>query len=249
MRRDDLAGFLAGYLEVGRFADVAPNGLQVPGRERIERLVLAVSASRRVFERAAEAGADAVLVHHGLFWERQPRSIDAVMKGRLQVLFGAELSLFAYHLPLDHHREVGNNVQLVGRLGFELAERRFGPTGGGAVGERAEGIEMIQLASRLAGLVGGAAVVHAHGPEHVRSIGVISGGAPDQFSEAIALGLDAFVTGEVAEPTQAIAREAKANFVAIGHYNSEKFGVIALGDVIRERFGVDVQFVDVPNAA
>jgi dinuclear metal center YbgI/SA1388 family protein len=249
MRRDDLADFLADYLEVARFADVAPNGLQVPGRERVERLALAVSSSLRVFERAVEAGADAVLVHHGLFWERQPRSIDAVMKGRLKALFDADASLFAYHLPLDHHREVGNNVQLIGRLGFDLSEQRFGPTGGGAVGELADGIELTQLASRLVGVVGGAAVVHAHGPERVRRIGVISGGAPGQFPEAIALGLDAYVTGEVGEPTQAIAREANANFVAIGHYNSEKFGVIALGDVIRERFGVEVQFVDVPNAA
>ena len=249
MRRDDLAVFLADYLAVDRYPDVAPNGLQVPGAPEIDRLALAVSSSLRVFERAADAGAQALLVHHGLFWERQPRSIDRVLKARLQALFTADLSLFAYHLPLDGHREVGNNVQLVRRLGFDLTDQTFGPGQVGAIGERVGGIEVTQLASRLAGLVGGAAVVHAHGPEQVSRIGAISGGAPGHLPEAVALGLDAYVTGEVAEPTQAIAREAKANFIAIGHYNSEKFGVIALGDVIHERFGVEVQFVDVPNAA
>jgi dinuclear metal center YbgI/SA1388 family protein len=247
--RDDLARFLADYLAVDRFPDVAPNGLQVPGSPEIDRLALAVSSSLRVFERAAAAGAQAILVHHGLFWERQPRTIDAVLKARLQALFDANLSLLAYHLPLDHHREVGNNVQLVHRLGFDLSAQTFGPNEIGAIGELPDGIEVTQLASRLAGLVGGAAVVHAHGPERVHRIGVISGGAPGYLPEAIALGLDVYVTGEVAEPTQALAREAKANFIAIGHYNSEKFGVVALGDVIHERFGVEVHFVDVPNAA
>ena len=249
MHRDDLARFLADYLAVDRFSDVAPNGLQVPGAPEINRLVLAVSSSLRVFERAAAAGAQAVLVHHGLFWERQPRSVDPVLKARLKALFDADLSLLAYHLPLDHHREVGNNVQLIHRLGFDLSDQTFGPTGGGAIGELAEGIEVAQLASRLAGLVGGGATVHAHGPERVRRVGVISGRAPAQFAEAISLGLDAYVTGEVAEPTQSLAREAKANFIAIGHYNSEKFGVLALGDVINQRFVVALQVVDDPNAA
>jgi dinuclear metal center YbgI/SA1388 family protein len=250
--RDDLAAFLADYLQIERCRDVAPNGLQVPGAERVRHLVLGVSASLPLFRRAAAAGAQAVLVHHGLFWERQPRSIDQVMKGRLEALFTAGLNLFAYHIPLDRHREVGNNVQLVRRLGLDLSDRPFGRYDGdwiGAVGLAPDGLELAQLASRLAGLTGGAAVVHAHGPEPVRTIGVISGGAAGSFAEAIAAGLDVFVTGEVAEPTQAIAREAGANFVAIGHYNSEKFGVLALGDLLADRFGLTIEFVDLPNAA
>jgi dinuclear metal center YbgI/SA1388 family protein len=249
VHRDDLVRFLADYLAVDRYPDVAPNGLQVPGAAEVTRLALAVSSSLRVFERAAEAGAHALLVHHGLFWDRQPRAIDHVLKARLQALFAADLNLLAYHLPLDAHREVGNNVQLIRRLGFDLSDHTFGPSGIGAIGELAGGIEVTQLASRLAGLVGGAAVVHAHGPEQVRRVGVVSGGAAGYLPEAIALGLDAYVTGEVAEPTQAIAREANANFIAIGHHNSEKFGVLALGDLLAARFGLDVQFIDVPNAA
>jgi len=250
--RDDLAAFLADYLQIDRCRDVAPNGLQVPGAERVHHLVLGVSSSLQLFRRAAAAGGQAVLVHHGLFWERQPRSIDPVMKGRLEALFAADLSLFAYHIPLDRHREVGNNVQLVRRLGLELSDRPFGRYDGdsiGAVGTAADGLELTQLASRLAGLTGGAAVVHAYGPERIRTLGVISGGAASGFSEAIAAGLDCFVTGEVAEPTQSIAREAGANFVAIGHYNSEKFGVLALGDLLAARFGLTIEFVDLPNAA
>jgi dinuclear metal center YbgI/SA1388 family protein len=250
--RDELAAFLADYLQVDRCRDLAPNGLQVPGRERVEHLVAGVSASLQLFRRAAADGAHAVLVHHGLFWERQPRSIDGVMKARLAALFDADLSLYAYHIPLDRHREVGNNVQLVRRLGLELSDRPFGRYDGdwiGAVGESAEGLELTALASRLAALTGGAAVVHAHGPERVRTVGVVSGGAAGSLAEAIAAGLDVFVTGEVAEPTQAIARESGANFVAIGHYNSEKFGVLALGDLLAQRFGLRVEFVDVPNLA
>ncbi|HEV8638872.1 MAG TPA: Nif3-like dinuclear metal center hexameric protein [Chloroflexota bacterium] len=250
--RDELAAFMADYLQVERCRDVAPNGLQVPGAERVRHLILGVSASLQLFRRAAAAGAQAVLVHHGLFWERQPRSIDPLLKARLAVLFDADLSLFAYHIPLDRHREVGNNVQLVRRLGLELGDRPFGRYDGdwiGAVGLAPDGLELTALASRLAALTGGAAVVHAHGPERVRTVGVVSGGAAGSFAEAIAAGLDVFVTGEVAEPTQAIARETGANFVAIGHYNSEKFGVLALGDLLAARFGLTTEFVDLPNAA
>jgi dinuclear metal center YbgI/SA1388 family protein len=250
--RDELAAFLADYLQVDRCRDVAPNGLQVPGAERVRHLVLGVSASHRLFERAAAAGAQAVLVHHGLFWERQPRSIDQILKRRLQLLFDADLSLFAYHIPLDRHREVGNNVQLVRRLGLDLSDRPFGRHDGdwiGAIGLAADGLDLAQLASRLAGLTGGAATVHAYGPERIRTVGVISGGAAGAFAEAIEAGLDVYVTGEIAEPTQAIAREASANFVALGHYNSEKFGVIALGELLADRFGLAIEFVDLPNAA
>ncbi len=250
--RDELAAFLADYLQVGRCRDVAPNGLQVPGAERIDHLVLGVSASLQLFRRAAAAGAQAVLVHHGLFWERQPRSIDRLMKGRLEALFADDLNLFAYHIPLDRHREVGNNAQLVQRLGLDLSDRPFGLYDGdwiGAVGLAADGLELTQLASRLAGLTGGAALIHAYGPERLGTVGVISGGAAGSFAEAIAAGLDVFVTGESAEPIQALAREAGANFIAIGHYNSEKFGVLALGDLLANRFGLAVEFVDLPNAA
>jgi dinuclear metal center YbgI/SA1388 family protein len=247
--RDEIIAFLDELLEAPDFSDYGPNGLQVPGKEQVERVVTGVSAHRELFERAAEAGADLVIAHHGLFWDSHPRSVSRAMKERLQILFGADISLAAYHLPLDAHPEVGNNALICAELGLERAEP-FGEHHGrtvGFVGRSAEGIPFGELRERCERLFGREPFVWDSGPELVRSIGIVSGGAASDFGEVIALGLDAFLTGEPAEYAMADARESGVHFIAAGHYATETFGVRRLGELVAERFGVEHRFVEAPN--
>jgi dinuclear metal center YbgI/SA1388 family protein len=247
--RDEIVAYLDELLEVGSFSDYGPNGLQVPGAEEVSLVVTGVSAHRELFERAVEAGAQLVVCHHGLFWDSGPRAIGPAMKERLRLLFDADLSLAAYHLPLDAHPEVGNNALICEALGLVRAEP-FGDHGGrpiGFVGRSPEGIPFPELRRRCADAFGQEPFVWDAGPELVRSVGIISGGAPGDLSEAVDRHLDAFVTGEAAEFAMADARENGVHFVAGGHYATETFGVRRLGDLLSHRFGVEHHFVAVPN--
>jgi dinuclear metal center YbgI/SA1388 family protein len=248
-RRDEIVAFLDDVLEIGSFADYGPNGLQVPGAEEVSLVASGVSAQRALFERAAEAGAELVLCHHGLFWDFHPRSIGPAMKARLKVLFDSDISLAAYHLPLDAHPEVGNNALICERLGLErsepLAEHKGRPIG--FVGRSPAGIPFADLRERCATVFGQEPFVWDAGPETVHSVGVVSGGAPGSFHEAIARGVDAFLTGETAEHVMAEARENGVHFIAGGHYATETFGIRRLGELVADRFGVEHRFVDVPN--
>jgi dinuclear metal center YbgI/SA1388 family protein len=248
-RRDEIVAFLDELLEIGSFADYGPNGLQVPGAEEVSAVVTGVSAQAELFERAAEAGAELVLCHHGLFWDFHPRSLGPAMKRRLKLLFDADISLAAYHLPLDAHPEVGNNAVICAGLGLERAERLAEHKGRaiGFVGRSAEGIPFAELRERCASLFGQEPFVWDAGPETVRSVGVVSGGAPGDFHQAIARGVDAFITGETAEHVMAEARENGVHFIAGGHYATETFGIRRLGELVAERFRVEHDFVDVPN--
>jgi dinuclear metal center YbgI/SA1388 family protein len=245
----DIISYLDDLLEAPDFPDYGPNGLQVPGREEVTTVATGVSAHRELFERAAEAGAQLVIAHHGLFWDFHPRSLSPTMKQRLRVLFDNEIALAGYHLPLDAHPEVGNNALICAALGLERAEP-FGRHRGrsvGFVGRSTEGIAFDELRRRCVDAFGQEPFVWDSGPEVVRSVGIVSGAAASSFGEAIALGLDAFITGEPAEYTMADAREAGVHFIAGGHYATETFGVRALGERLAERFGVRHVFVDVPN--
>ena len=248
-RRDEIVAFLDELLEIRSFADYGPNGLQVPGAEEVSTVVTGVSAQLELFERAAEARAQLVLCHHGLFWDFHPRWIGPAMKKRLKLLFDADMSLAAYHLPLDAHPVVGNNALICGALGLEraepLAEHKGRPIG--FVGRSADGIPFSELRERCASVFGQEPFVWDAGPETVHSVGVVSGGAPGNFHEAIARGLDAFLTGETAEHVMADARENRVHFIAGGHYATETFGIRRLGELVAERFGVAHRFVDVPN--
>jgi dinuclear metal center YbgI/SA1388 family protein len=247
-RTDQIIDFLDALLVPSAFDDYGPNGLQVPGRAEIESLVTGVSAGLELFERAAELGAGLVLVHHGLFWgARGP--IDVPEKRRLKVLFDADIALAAYHLPLDAHLEVGNNAILARELGAAGAEP-FARARGAHIGVRAAFAEAIapgELRERVARVTGREPLAFLDGPERIRTIGIVSGGGSDNLDDAIAAGLDAFVTGEPIERTMLRARESGIHFIAAGHYATETFGVRALGDVLAERFGVAHTFVDVPN--
>jgi dinuclear metal center YbgI/SA1388 family protein len=247
--RDEIVSYLDELLEIHSFTDYGPNGLQVPGAEEVSLVATGVSAQRELFERAAAAGAELVLCHHGLFWDFHPRSVSPRMKQRLELLFDADVSLAAYHLPLDAHPEVGNNALICERLGLEraepFAEHKGRPIG--FVGRSAEGIEFDELRRRCAEAFGQEPFVWDSGPDTVHSVGVVSGGAPGSFNEAIARGLDAFLTGETAEHVMADAREAGVHFIAGGHYATETFGITRLGELVAEKFGVQHRFVDIPN--
>jgi dinuclear metal center YbgI/SA1388 family protein len=248
-RRDQIVAFLDELLEIDGFTDYGPNGLQVPGAEKVSKIATGVSAQRELFERAAEQGAQLVLCHHGLFWDFHPRTIGPAMKERLRILFDADMSLAGYHLPLDAHPEVGNNALICEALGLERAEP-FGEHKGrpvGFVGRSPDGVPFEELRRRCASAFGQEPFVWDAGPETVRSVGIVSGGAAGDFGEAIALGLDAFLTGEPAEHVMADARENGVHFIAGGHYATETVGIRRLGELAAERFGVDHVFLDVPN--
>jgi len=247
--RDEIIAFLDELLEIDGFGDMGPNGLQVPGADSVSRVVTGVSAQRELFERAAASGAELVLCHHGLFWDFQPRAIRPALKQRLKVLFDADISLAAYHLPLDAHPEVGNNALICAALGLERAEPFAEHRGRliGLVGRSAEGIPIADLKRRCAETFEQEPFVWECGPEVVRSVAVISGGAPGDFGGAIDLGVDAFLTGETAEHVMVDARENGVHFIAGGHYATERLGIRRLGELVAERFRVEHQFVEIPN--
>jgi dinuclear metal center YbgI/SA1388 family protein len=247
--RDRIIAFLDELLDIDGFTDYGPNGLQVAGAEEVSLVVTGVSAQRELFEQAAAAEAELVLCHHGLFWEFHPRSIGPAMKERLKILFDADMSLAAYHLPLDAHPEVGNNALICVALGLDRAEP-FGEHKGrpiGVVGRSAEGIAFAELCRRCADAFGQDPFAWDCGPEVVHSVGIVSGGASGDFAEAIARGLDAFVTGEPAEHVMADARESRVHFISGGHYATERFGIRRLGELVAERFGIEHRFVEIPN--
>jgi dinuclear metal center YbgI/SA1388 family protein len=243
--------YLDALLEVDGFEDLGPNGLQVPGGAETDIVVTGVSAQLELFQRARDVGAGLVLAHHGLFWDFQPRELDVRMARRLRILLEHGIALAGYHLPLDAHPEHGNNALLANRLGCDRTEP-FGSHHGrtiGVVGHFAgDGVPIAELVERVAMLDPSRdPLVFDAGPRQVRTIGLISGSAAGNLDEAIAAGLDAFLTGEPKEHVMADAREAEIHFIAAGHYATETLGIQRLGDLVAERFGVRHEFVDIPN--
>lgn len=241
---------LDGLLQPSGFTDYGPNGLQVPGPAEVARVVTGVSAQVELFERAAEAGAQLVLVHHGLFWDFQPTGLSARTLGRLRVLLDHDMALAAYHLPLDAHPEVGNNALIARALGC-TAHEGFGEHCGALIGRLAtfeSPVPIAALLERVQAACGGREpLLQGAGPAAVRRIAIASGSAADLLDEAVAAGADALLTGEPREHVMADAREAGVHFIAAGHYATETLGVRALGDRLAERFGVEHLFLDIPN--
>jgi dinuclear metal center YbgI/SA1388 family protein len=249
--RDEIVQYLNDYLQVDKFKDYGPNGMQVIGRPAVNRVGLGVSANLECFRQAVEQQVDMLIVHHGLFWDNMPREIGAMMKARLKLLFEHDISLLAYHLPLDAHPEKGNNVLWLNRLGFTVEGVALGGSRGmpiGAIGAAPKRLILSDVVEQITRETGVAPLVYALGPQTVRRLGVVTGGGQGYLLEAIARGCDTFLTGEVGEPTQGIAQEEGVNFIAAGHYNSEKIGVRALGTLLQAQFGVETIFCDVPNS-
>ncbi len=238
------------WLQPQLFKDYGPNGLQVEGRERVRHVVSGVTASRALIDAAIADGADAVVVHHGLFWRGQDGRVTGWMKQRLQRLLAHDINLIAYHLPLDAHPTLGNNVQLARVLGIALADgERFGDQRLGFVGERAMP-SAHALADDVAARLGrGVTVVAEPTDRPVRRIGLCTGGAQGYFEAAIAAGVDVFITGEISEPQAHYARESGVAFIACGHHASERYGAPALAQALADRFGLTHRFIDVPNPA
>ncbi len=236
-------------LSPDEFRDYAPNGLQVEGVRSISKIVTGVSACMPLFEAAVEKGAQAVLVHHGMFWQSDPRPVTGGLKRRLAYLLKRDLSLIGYHLPLDRHATLGNNALLADTL--ELTNRTpFGSYNGmpiGVMGTLAHPTSVASFMERVKERINPHARIHPFGPTNVASVALVSGGAPELVREAVAKRADLYLTGEESEWVYHLSREEGIHYVAAGHHATETFGVRALGEELAKTFGIEVEFVDIPN--
>jgi dinuclear metal center YbgI/SA1388 family protein len=251
VKRDVLINFINKTLDYDKKKDpYGPNGLQVIGKENISKIVLGVSANLALFQKAAEWRADMVIVHHGLFWNGDERIIGKVMKARLKILFDKDITLLGYHLLLDNHPTLGNNAQMIKLIGAKIG-KEFGDADNVNWGFEAEfkpKISLQQLEKKLRKILKADPKFFAYGQKLIGRLAVVSGGGPALIKEALNKKLDAFVTGEAKESTEALAKEGGINFIYLGHYNSEKFGVIALGKLLKKKFPeLEIKFIDIPN--
>jgi dinuclear metal center YbgI/SA1388 family protein len=249
LSRHRLLSYLDRYLEAQTGSDYCPNGLQVEGRSEIGRIVTGVSACRKLFTRAAELDADAVLVHHGLYWRGDEQPLVGLLYQRVKLLVDAGINLLAYHLPLDRHPKVGNNAVAARRFGIE-SPKPFGDLEGlpvGFAGTLSTPLSPTDFSARCHHVFGQEPLSFDSGPDPIRSAAFVSGAAERLFHTAIAEGYDAYVTGEVSEWVMNVAGESKTHFFAAGHYATERLGVQALGAHLTAELGLEVEFVDVPN--
>ena len=259
IQREALLAYLEDLLNVGAFADYAPNGLQVEGRGEVKKIVGGVTACQALVDVAVERGADALLVHHGYFWKGESPCIIGIKQRRLKALLAADINLLAYHLPLDAHPMLGNNAQLANLLGLQR-EGSFGSGDGGEkagpdigqYGRLAEPQSAQNFAALLAEKLGRTPLFIAGNgsggaASEIRTIAWCSGAAQGYIEQAVRLGVDAFLTGEISEQTVHIAREQGIHFFSAGHHATERGGVQALGTHLAARFDVEFEFVDIDN--
>lgn len=247
--REELQSYLDTLLEAGRFKDYGPNGLQVEGRPQVRRIVSGVTASLALIEAAVADGADALLVHHGLFWRGQDGRLTGWLKRRVALLMAHDINLYAYHLPLDAHGELGNNAQLGRELGL-LADGRFGEQQLGFIGAPQQAwADAAALAGHVRQRLGRPVTCIGGDGRPLRRIAWCSGGAQGYFEAAIAAGADAFLTGEISEPQAHLARETGVAFLACGHHATERYGAPAVAAHVAAQFGLAHRFIDIDNPA
>lgn len=246
MKREELLGYLDELLVPGKFRDYCPNGLQVEGRAEITRIVAGVTASQDLLDAAVALHADAILVHHGYFWKGEDGRVTGIRRQRLATLLAKDINLLAYHLPLDAHPELGNNAQLARLLGF-VPESRFGEQDIAWLGALAEPCDLSTLTARVSAVLGRQPLVIGGDDRMIRRIGWCSGGAQGYFEQAIALGVDAYLSGEISEQTVHLARESGVAYLAAGHHATERYGVQALAGHLARQFGIACEFVDLDN--
>lgn len=246
MKLTEMLDYTGQLLQVERFRDYCPNGLQVEGRAEVQSIASGVTASMALLEKAVEIGADAVLVHHGYFWKGEDARVIGIKRARLKRLLENDISLLGYHLPLDAHPELGNNAQLAQLLGFSL-EGWFGDQSIAAYGCAIQPLSLMELAQQVEVRLGRAPLAIGDPERQVRRVAWCSGAAQDYLELAVALGVDAFLTGEVSERTTHLARESGVAFIAAGHHATERYGVRALGEHLAQRFGLMHYFIDIEN--
>lgn len=247
----DLTAYLEDCLKPHEFHDYCPNGLQVEGRAQVGRLVSGVTASQALLDAAIDWGADAILVHHGYFWKGEDARVVGMKRRRLGALLANDISLLAYHLPLDAHPELGNNAQLGLLLGVPLASHEpLPPEMGAAVGNiatLAPAVAAAELVQRLSAAIGRQALYVGDPDLTVNRLAWCTGGAQGYIEAAVAAGADLYITGEASEQTVHVAREEGIGFVAAGHHATERYGAKALGEHLAERFGLEHRFIDIDN--
>lgn len=236
------------YLNAARISDYCPNGLQVEGRPQVRRIVSGVTASQALLDAAIEADADVVLVHHGYFWKGENPCVTGMKRRRLHTLLTHDISLLAYHLPLDLHSEVGNNVQLAAQLGITVEGplEPDNPRTVGLIGSLPEPTSAQAFAQRVQQVLGREPLL-VEGDAMIRRVGWCTGGGQGYIDQAIAAGVDLYLTGEASEQTFHSARENGISFIAAGHHATERYGVQALGDYLAKRFAIEHLFIDCPN--
>lgn len=242
--RKKIVKFCEDYLKVSDFKDYCVNGLQVEGKEEVKKIVAGVSFSKKLIKAAIEKNADMILVHHGLFVNPigSPPSIKGVTRNRLKLLLQNDISLIGFHLPLDAHPIVGNNIGLAKILGLKKTK----PFYVGYCGELEKAIDFEKFVALLEKKLDTKTIVKAEGKKKVKKIGIVSGGASPSYEEAKELGMDVFICGDIREEVVRGIEEAEINFINAGHYNTEKLGVQNLGKLISKKFGIKVEFVDIP---
>jgi dinuclear metal center YbgI/SA1388 family protein len=246
-----ITDYLDVLLEVGKFNDYSPNGLQVEGRREVGILISGVTASQALIDAAIEADADAVLVHHGYFWRGESATLTGMKRRRIKALLDHDISLLAYHLPLDAHPLYGNNASLAAVLGFQVD----GVVGSGPAkgllfyGQPAQPLSAQALAARIGESLGRAPLLVEASDRPVRTIAWCTGGAQGYIEEAARLGVDAYLSGEISEQTTHAAREHGVHFFAAGHHATERYGVASLGQHLAAQFGLTHMFIDIDNPA
>ena len=236
------------YLNAARISDYCPNGLQVEGRPQVRRIVSGVTASQALVDAAVEVEADVLLVHHGYFWKGENPCITGMKRRRLQTLLANDISLLAYHLPLDMHAEVGNNVQLAAQLGITVEGplEPENPRTVGLLGSLGEAMNPRDFARHVQQVLGREPLL-VEGEAMIRRVGWCTGGGQGYIDQAIAAGVDLYLTGEASEQTFHSARENGISFIAAGHHATERYGIGALGEFVAQKYKLKHQFVDIPN--
>ena len=248
MERDKLVDYLNRFLKIDEFSDLGPNGLQVEGKKEITKIVTGVSACVELFEKAIALNAQAIIVHHGIIWDFERPIYRGSSKKRVKILLENDLNLLAYHLPLDAHEIVGNNIQIAKQL--ELMDiEPFGDYKGTAIGISGdvEPITSKKFFNRVKTLINENALIFPFGPQKIKTVGIISGGAQKEIKQAVLKGLDVYITGEVSEHIMHLAKEEGIHFIAAGHYATERYGIIALSRHLQSKFKIEVEFIDIPN--
>lgn len=246
MHRDELENHLNQLLDISRFHDYCPNGLQVEGHDNIHIIISGVTASLDLLQAAAAAKADAVLVHHGYFWRGEDARITGMKSRRIALLMQHGINLFAYHLPLDIHPEFGNNALFGRKLGL-IETSRFGEQDIAVQGRLAQAMTLSALGEKISLTLSRQPMMIGDPDKTVQRIAWCTGAAQSYFEAAIQRGVDAFITGEISEQTVHAARESGVAFIAAGHHATERYGVQALGDHIAQAFGIRHQFIDIEN--